>query len=140
VRQEISPQILGHRTGVRKNQRAVAVGNERPAAFEDNRRMVTPLDGGRPLRQQVIDIRRPGRSPAQVRAFVEQPLRTVERDAPIDGRDHRNNDPGTSDPGLANGTVRCHGGNGNARPLYFVRADLAHAALNIQRGRAGIVG
>jgi hypothetical protein len=71
VGEEVRPQVVGRRTGVRKSERADIVSNERPTAFEDNCRVVTLLDGGRPLCQQLVDVRGPGRFPPSVRAFVE---------------------------------------------------------------------
>lgn len=63
VGEEVRPQVVGRRTGVRKSERADIVSNERPTAFEDNCRVVTLLDGGRPLCQQLVDVRGPGRGP-----------------------------------------------------------------------------
>jgi hypothetical protein len=48
--------------------------------------MMMLLDGGRPARQQVVGIQWPHGLPPHVRAVIEQPLRTAERDPPIGGR------------------------------------------------------
>src|SRR5205807_7735872 len=70
--------------------------------------MMTLLDGGRPARQQVVDIRRPRGLPSQVRAVIEQPLHPAERDPPIRGRGNRDDSAGTSDAVPAGRMVRGH--------------------------------